>query len=79
MEALLIIAAIGVIFYFFRHRLQRDVFGKTEKYQTQDDIFNAERREREREIDGLLSKMGKNGVEDLSLKDRQRLDELSKK
>jgi len=79
LEALLIIAAIGVIFYFFRHRLQRDVFGKTEKYQTQDDIFNAERREREREIDGLLSKMGKNGVEDLSLKDRQRLDELSKK
>lgn len=79
MEALLIIAAIGVILYFFRHRLQRDVFGKTEKYQSQDDIFNAERREREREIDGLLSKMGKNGVEDLSLKDRQRLDELSKK
>lgn len=79
MEALLIIAAIGVILYFFRHRLQRDVFGKTEKYQSQDDIFNAERREREREIDGLLSKMGKNGVDDLSLKDRQRLDELSKK
>lgn len=79
MEALLIIAAIGVIFYFFRHRLRRDVFGKTEKYHTQDDIFNAERREREREIDGLLSKMGKNGVDDLSIKDRQRLDELSKK
>lgn len=79
MEALLILAAIGVIFYFFRHRLQRDVFGKTVKYQSQDDIFNAERRQREREIDSLLAKMGKNGVDDLSLKDRQRLDELSKK
>jgi len=79
LEALLIIAAIGVILYFFRHRLQRDVLGKTEKYQSQDDIFNAERCEREREIDSLLAKMGKNGTNDLSAKDRQRLDELSKK
>ena len=32
----------------------------------------------EKEIDRLLSKMGKNGVNDLSEKDRKRLDELSK-
>lgn len=79
MEALLIIAAIGVIFYFFRHRLRRDIFGKTEKYQSPDDIFNANRREREHEINSLLAKMGKNGIDDLSAKDRARLDELSKK
>lgn len=79
LEALLIIAALGVIFYFFRNRLRRDVYGKTEKYQSPDDIFNAKRREREREIDRLLAKMGKNGTDDLSKKDRARLDELSKK
>ncbi|WP_449400293.1 DUF6576 domain-containing protein [Chryseobacterium wanjuense] len=32
----------------------------------------------EKEIDKLLSKMGKNGINDLSEKDRKRLDELSK-
>ena len=31
------------------------------------------------EIDRLLEKMGKNGIEDLSKKDRNRLEELSKK
>ncbi|RKS96852.1 DUF6576 domain-containing protein [Chryseobacterium defluvii] len=35
--------------------------------------------EREKEIDQLLGKMGKNGINDLSAKDRKRLDELSKK
>ena len=44
-----------------------------------DDQFNSDRREREKEIDVLLSKMGKNGKNDLSEKDQKRLDELSKK
>ena len=46
---------------------------------TIDDRFNEEKRNREKEIDQLLSKMGKNGPADLSAKDRKRLDELSKK
>ena len=46
---------------------------------TIDDQFNAKKREREKEIDRLLDKMGKNGINDLSEKDRKRLDELSKK
>jgi hypothetical protein len=44
-----------------------------------DDQYNSDKREREKEIDLLLSKMGKNGAKDLSEKDRKRLDELSKK
>ena len=52
---------------------------KEEKYQTLDDRYNEERRNRELEIDSLLSKMGKNGIEDLSEKDRKRLDELSQR
>ena len=44
-----------------------------------DDQYNSDKREREKEIDHLLSKMGENGAKDLSEKDKKRLDELSKK
>ena len=40
---------------------------------------SAEKIKREKEIDHILSKMGKNGVNDLSSADQKRLDELSKK
>ena len=48
------------------------------KNYTIDDQYNAQKREKEKEIDQLLSKMGKNGIADLSEKDRKRLEELSK-
>ena len=79
MEAILIIAAAGVIIYYFRNSLRTKVFGGEQKYQPIDDRFNEDKRARELEIDRLLSKMGKNGLADLSEKDRKRLDELSKK
>ncbi|WP_373781505.1 DUF6576 domain-containing protein, partial [Kaistella sp.] len=43
------------------------------------DQFNSEKKDRENEIDKILSKIGKNGLQDLSTEDRKRLDELSKK
>jgi hypothetical protein len=46
---------------------------------TLDDQFNSEKKDRENEIDAILSKIGKNGLNDLSEEDRKRLDELSKK
>ena len=79
MEAVFIILAIGVIIYFFRNSAKKPFRSKEEKYQTIDDRYNEERRNRELEIDSLLSKMGKNGIQDLSEKDRKRLEELSKK
>ena len=79
MEALFIILAVAVIIYFFRKFLKKPFLSKEEKYQTLDDRYNEERRNRELEIDSLLSKMGKNGIRDLSEKDRKRLEELSKK
>lgn len=79
MEALFIILAVAVIIYFFRKFLKKPFLSKEEKYQTLDDRYNEERRNRELEIDSLLSKMGKNGIKDLSEKDRKRLEELSKK
>ena len=79
MEALFIILAVAVIIYFFRKFLKKPFLSKEETYQTLDDRYNEERRNRELEIDSLLSKMGKNGIKDLSEKDRKRLEELSKK
>ena len=79
MEAVFIILAVAVIIYFFRKSLKKPFLSKEEKYQSIDDRYNEERRNRELEIDTLLSKMGKNGIKDLSEKDRKRLEELSKK
>ena len=79
MEAVFIILAVAVIIYFFRKSLKKPFLSKEEKYQSIDDRYNEERRNRELEIDSLLSKMGKNGIQDLSEKDRKRLEELSKK
>ncbi|WP_332020365.1 DUF6576 domain-containing protein [Kaistella sp.] len=59
--------------------MKKPFLAKEEKYQSIDDRYNEERRNRELEIDSLLSKMGKNGIQDLSEKDRKRLEELSKK
>ena len=79
MDAVFIILAVALLIYFFRKFLKKPFLSKEEKYQTLDDRYNEERRNRELEIDSLLSKMGKNGIKDLSEKDRKRLEELSKK
>lgn len=74
-----IILIIIVIFAFvFRKKITSTVSPQEEKYISIDDRFNERKREREKEIDQLLSKMGKNGIDDLSSKDRKRLEELSK-
>lgn len=73
------IIIIGVILFLFRNTIKEKFFTDKTKNYTIDDRYNAAKREREKEIDHLLSKMGKNGILDLSEKDRKRLDELSKK
>ncbi|MGE8513420.1 MAG: DUF6576 domain-containing protein [Chryseobacterium culicis] len=67
-----------VLLFFNREWIKNRFFPEQQKNYTIDDQFNSDKREREKEIDRLLSKMGKNGVNDLSEKDRKRLDELSK-
>ena len=80
MNTLLIVLAISVIvIYLFRNKLKTKFVPNKEKYYTIDDQFNADKKERQNEIDHLLSKIGKNGLKDLSAKDKARLDELSKK
>ncbi|MEE6127455.1 DUF6576 domain-containing protein [Chryseobacterium arthrosphaerae] len=74
---LIIIVAIALAF-FNREWIRNRFFPRKHTNYTIDDQFNSDKREREKEIDRLLSKMGKNGINDLSAKDRKRLDELSK-
>ena len=80
MELLFLVLAWAVIFIFvFRKDIKEKINPDKTKNYTIDDKYNAAKREREKEIDQLLSKMSKNGIADLSEKDRKRLEELSKK
>ena len=76
---ILIVILIIVLWFFNRDWIKNKIFPDQQKNYTIDDQYNSEKREREKEIDKLLSKMGKNGINDLSAKDRKRLDELSRK
>lgn len=75
---ILAVIVLAVLWFFNREKIKQKFFPEKDKNYTIDDKFNSEKREREKEIDHLLSKMGKNGINDLSAKDRKRLDELSK-
>lgn len=76
---ILALIIVAVLAFFNKDKIKDRFFPDDQKNYTIDDKFNSDKREREKEIDRLLSKMGKNGIEDLSAKDRKRLDELSKK
>ncbi|GAA5099538.1 hypothetical protein GCM10023210_37050 [Chryseobacterium ginsengisoli] len=73
------IIVIAVLAFFNRDWIKNRFFPDNQRNYTMDDKFNSDKRDREKEIDELLSKMGKNGINDLSARDRKRLDELSKK
>lgn len=72
------IILVVVLWFFNKDRIKNRFYPDKPKNLTIDQQFNSDKREREKEIDSLLSKMGKNGINDLSAKDRKRLDELSK-
>jgi hypothetical protein len=79
MEILFLILGLAVIvIFFFRKEIKEKVSPDKTKNYTIDDKYNAQKREKEQEIDQLLCKMGKNGIADLSEKDRKKLEELSK-
>ena len=75
---ILVIIVAAVLLFFNRAWIKNRFFPNQQKNYTIDDQFNSDKREKEKEIDRLLSKVGKNGINDLSAKDRKRLDELSK-
>ena len=75
---ILIIIIAAALAFFNREWIRNRFFPVKHTNYTIDDQFNSDKRDREKEIDRLLSKMGKNGINDLSEKDRKRLVELSK-
>ena len=75
----IILLVLVILVFFFRNDIQEKISPKKDKNYTIDDRYNSEKLERQKEIDHLLSKIGKHGIEDLSEKDRKRLDELSQK
>ncbi|SIP92489.1 hypothetical protein SAMN05880574_102125 [Chryseobacterium sp. RU37D] len=75
---ILIIILVAVLAFFNRGWIINRFLHDKQRNYTIDDQFNSDKRNREKEIDRLLSKMGKNGINDLTIKDRKRLDELSK-
>ncbi len=81
MMLLIVILAVAVVTIYFlsRNLSVKSIFKPEKKYYTIDDEYNAKRKQRQDEIDQLLSKIGKNGLDDLTEKERKRLDELSKK
>ena len=76
---ILALIIVAVLAFFNKDKIKDRFFPDDQKNYTIIKKFNSDKREREKEIDRLLSKMGKNGIDDLSAKDRKRLDELSKK
>lgn len=80
METLILILLTAAVFsFFFRKEIKNKVAPQKDKNYNIDDLYNSEKKNREKEIDQILSKIGKNGLNDLSAKDKARLDELSKK
>lgn len=72
--ALIIIVCIALYYY-----LKNKSTPPNNRAYTIDDEYNSRKVEIQKEIDHLLDKMGKNGLDDLSEKDKKRLQELSKK
>lgn len=78
-STVILIIILVILGFIFKNKIQEKIAPSKDKNLTIDQKHNAEKREREKEIDQLLNKIGKKGVNDLSEKDRKRLDELSKK
>ncbi|UOX33556.1 hypothetical protein LXD69_16170 [Flavobacterium sediminilitoris] len=53
-------------------------YKKDKKYYSIEDKYNTVKIEKERELNQLLEKINKKGINNLSAKEKRRLDELSK-
>jgi hypothetical protein len=68
-----ILIIIGICFYLYRTYFSRST------YETKDERYNAEKARKQKELDQLLDKISKRGMENLTADERRRLDELSGK
>lgn len=83
MENLLIIAILVVVVYFIAKKANlfsaNGLPKSNKKYYTADDQYNAEKVSRKKEIDRILDKIGKKGIDSLTSKEKALLDAYSKK
>jgi hypothetical protein len=78
LPGLLGLLAIGAMIYLFARRAQRiHTIGDAGNYTTIDEKYNAERRQRQELVDGLLDKIARKGMSSLSEKEKQLLREHS--
>ncbi len=66
-----ILILIGIAVYLYR------TYYTNNTYETKDERYNAEKARRQRELDHLLDKISKRGMDGLSDEEKRRLDELS--
>ena len=74
------IAVIAVFIYIiFKSKKGTPSFSgsSSQKYQTIDDKFNAERKQKQERIDQILEKINRKGVESLTAQEKAILDEYS--
>jgi hypothetical protein len=64
---------IGIAIYVYK------TYYSSNTYETRDERYNAERAKKQKELDQLLDKISKRGMDSLSEYERRRLDELSGK
>jgi hypothetical protein len=79
---ILVLFLVAVIVVFTRRNGSGSLFtgsNSESTYTTVDDRYNAQKKEREDELNRLLEKIHKHGIERLSSAERSRLDELTKK
>lgn len=75
MAIIIVILLIAVFIYFF----SKNSSAKSEqKHLTIDDKYNEVRVKKEKELNRLLEKINKKGINSLSKKEKDQLDKLSK-
>lgn len=83
MEIVGIIAIVALILYFVNKKTHFftpgvDYKSNPEGFQTIEDKYNSQKVAKEEELNLLLEKINKKGLDKLSNKERQRLEELSR-
>ncbi len=75
MAVVIVILLVGLFIYYFS---KKSSVKSEQKHLTIDDKYNEERVNNEKELNRLLEKINKKGIDSLSKKERNRLDKLSK-
>ncbi|WP_129019581.1 DUF6576 domain-containing protein [Edaphocola flava] len=81
MESLFaILLLVALVIWFVRsRRTKRNTFTKGEQQRmTIDDHYNIDRQRKAQELDHLLEKINRNGIDSLSAKEKERLKQLSR-